>query len=121
MVPISEEMLEPTFPARINEMIVGESSNTVLERVIYPTVYAGKSGLSMLEAVCKAITPPINTDINETIIMESIPIFWISSNNLFLKTLIFSGLEKMILIIIKYFPICPINFTGRFYFFIYEV
>ncbi len=34
MVPISEAMLDPIFPASIKEMIVGENSNIVLERVM---------------------------------------------------------------------------------------
>ena len=34
MVPISEAMLEPTFPAKMSEIIVGENSSIVLERVM---------------------------------------------------------------------------------------
>jgi hypothetical protein len=51
IVPISEAMFEPTFPARIKEIMVGENSNIVLDCVIYPTVYSGNKGLDMFDAV----------------------------------------------------------------------
>jgi len=51
MVPISEAIFEPTFPAKIREMIVGENSKIVLDWVMYPTVYFGNNGLVMFDAV----------------------------------------------------------------------
>ena len=38
IVPTSEAILDPTFPAKISEIIVGENSRIVLDCVIYPTV-----------------------------------------------------------------------------------
>ena len=105
IVPTSEAMLDPTLPAKINEMIVGENSKMVDERVMYPTVYVGRSGLSMLEAVCKAITAPIKADINATIGMDLIPINSISSKKRLRNILHFSGFENTIHIIMKYLPI----------------
>ena len=74
IVPISEATFDPTFPARINDIIVGENSKIVLDLVIYPIVYSGNRGESILDAVCRAITPPINVDIRATIGIELIPI-----------------------------------------------
>ena len=38
MVPISEATFEPTLPARISEIMVGENSKMVLDWVMKPTV-----------------------------------------------------------------------------------
>ena len=38
IVPTSEAILEPTFPAKMSDIIVGENSKIVLDWVIYPTV-----------------------------------------------------------------------------------
>ena len=80
IVPISEAILEPTLPAKIREMIVGENSRMVDDLVMKPIVYSGSQGVSMFDAVCNAITPPINVDNNTTIGIEFIPICSISSN-----------------------------------------
>jgi SprT protein len=104
IVPISEAIFEPIFPAKIKEIIVGENSSIVLDRVIYPIVYSGKKGEVIFAAVCKAITPPIKVDNKATIGIELIPIFCISSNMRLRKILPFWGLEKIIPSIIKYFP-----------------
>src|SRR5690554_7633218 len=72
MVPISEAIFEPTLPAKIKEIIVGENSRIVLERVIQPIVYLGNSGLSILDAVCNEITAPIKTERMATIPAEFI-------------------------------------------------
>ncbi len=44
MVPISEAMLLPTLPARINDMMEEENSNRIISRVVYPIVNLGMSG-----------------------------------------------------------------------------
>lgn len=98
-------MLDPILPARISEIIVGENSKIVLDCVIYPTVYEGKSGLSILEAVCKAITPPIKADIKITMGIELIPIIWISLNKLLQNMDHFLGRVNIMRSIKKYFPI----------------
>src|SRR5690554_480832 len=51
IVPNSEAMFDPTFPAKIKEIMVGENSKIVVDRVMYPMVYLGNKGLSILEAV----------------------------------------------------------------------
>ena len=38
IVPTSEAILEPTFHAKMSDIIVGENSKIVLDLVIYPTV-----------------------------------------------------------------------------------
>jgi hypothetical protein len=38
MVPISEEIFEPIFPASMRHIMVGENSKIILDWVIYPTV-----------------------------------------------------------------------------------
>ena len=111
MVPISEATFEPTFPARIKEIIVGENSKIVLDCVIYPTVYLGKSGLDMLEAVCKAITPPIKVDINPTIGRELIPILSSSFTKRVKNIFHFLGFVKTMVNINVYFPIFCKYFT----------
>ena len=51
IVPISEAILEPTFPASISEISVGLNSKIMLWRAAKPIVYAGIQALSMFEAV----------------------------------------------------------------------
>ena len=111
MVPISDATLDPTFPARIKEIIVGENSKIVLDWVMYPTVYFGKSGLDILEAVCKAITPPIKVDINATIGKELMPMFSSSLIKREKNIFHFFGLVKTMVNINVYFPIFCNNFT----------
>ena len=38
IVPISDAMFEPTFPAKIKHNIVLENSNSIVSRVTTPTV-----------------------------------------------------------------------------------
>jgi hypothetical protein len=68
-------------------------------------VYSGNKGESILAAVCSEITAPIKTDKMKTMGSDFIPILSISLNKRTRKILIFSGLEKMIPNIKKYFPI----------------
>jgi len=111
MVPISDATFEPTFPARIKEIIVGENSKMVLDCVMYHTVYFGKSGLDILEAVCKAITPPIKVDINATIGRELIPMFSSSLIKRDKNIFHFFGFVKTMVNINVYFPMFCNNFT----------
>jgi len=48
MVPMSEEMLDPTLPARIRATMVQENSRIRLSRTMYPTYILGMNGFSML-------------------------------------------------------------------------
>ncbi len=66
----------------------------------------------MLDAVCNAITAPINVDISATIGMELIPISSISLNTLLRKILNFSGLEKTTDNIRTYLPMFEMTFIG---------
>ena len=73
MVPISEAMLLPTFPARIKHMIDDENSSRMISRVVYPMVNLGISGEVMFSEICMAITVPIKTEMMTTIQIESTP------------------------------------------------
>ena len=79
MVPISEAMFEPTFPASIKEIMVGESSNIIDCRLIRPITYTGMNDESILEAVWIAMTAPMNTESSATIGIEFTPSLSISS------------------------------------------
>ena len=46
IVPISEVMFEPTFPARIRHIMDDENSSRRISRVAYPTTNFGIQGLS---------------------------------------------------------------------------
>ena len=59
MVPISEAMLLPTLPARINDMMEEENSNRIISRVVYPIVNLGMSGELIFSEIWMAITVPI--------------------------------------------------------------
>jgi hypothetical protein len=48
MVPISDAMFEPTFPASIKLIIVGENSRIIDSRVPNPIAYSGIKGLVKL-------------------------------------------------------------------------
>jgi hypothetical protein len=58
----------------IKAMIVGENSRIIDCLGMRPTVSSGRKGLSIFDAVCKAITAPINTDMSATIPRELNPI-----------------------------------------------
>ena len=79
IVPISEAILEPTLPARIRAIIVGENSNISDSRVAYPIKYLGIKGLFNCKPVCIVTTAPINKDMIETIVKEFTPSLIISS------------------------------------------
>ena len=104
IVPISEAMFDPTLPAKINEIIVGENSKIVLDCVIYPTVYRGNKGFDMFDAVCKAITPPMKVDIRTTIGMELTPILEISLKSRLKKIDHFFGRVSITVNINMYLP-----------------
>ena len=115
IVPISDATFDPTFPAKIKEIIVGENSRMVLDCVMYPTVYFGKSGLDIFDAVCKAITPPINVDISPTIGKELMPMLSNSLNKREKKIFHFFGLVKTIVNMSVYFPMFDNQFTWLSY------
>ena len=99
--PSSEAMLEPTFPAKIKDTIVGENSSIKESRLAKPIIYVGSKGLTKLYAVWILITPPTKNDIITTILIEFKPIFSNSNDNCFLKTLHFFGMLKTLEINIK--------------------
>ena len=92
IVPISEAMLEPTFPAKIKAIIVGENSSTRDSLVANPIKYFGIKGLLNCKPVCIVTTAPINNEIIDTIVKEFTPNFTISSKILLKYTFLFSGL-----------------------------
>src|SRR5574344_2304365 len=94
MLPISEEMLEPIFPASIRATIVEQNSKTRLSLAITPTYIFGMNGLSMLFADCKTITAPIKTEIMLTIGIEPLISLSESHQNCFQKIFHFSGLRN---------------------------
>jgi hypothetical protein len=67
----------------------------------------------MFDAVCIAITPPINADINATIGIDFTPINSISENKRFQKTFHISGFEKTTKSMEKYLPILLSTFIER--------
>ena len=87
--PSSEAILEPTFPAKIKDTIVGENSSIKESRLAKPIMYVGSKGLTKLYAVWILITPPTKNEIITTILIEFKPIFSNSNDNWFLKTLHF--------------------------------
>ena len=109
--PISEAILDPTFPANINASIVGENSNINESLLANPTIYFGINGFSRLIAVCILITAPTNKEIMVTIPSEFTPTFSISNNICFQKTEVFLGLLTTLYNRIKYFPKCVIAFN----------
>ena len=96
MLPISEAMFDPIFPASRSATIVEQNSSTRLSLTIYPTYILSSMGFCMLEAVCITSTPPMNTDITATIRIEESISLSASSTNCFQKILHFSGLRKTI-------------------------
>ena len=73
MVPSSEAMFDPTFPARIRHMMEEENSSSMISRVTYPTVHRGMKGLSMFNFICMVITAPMKNDISNTMPIEFTP------------------------------------------------
>src|SRR5690349_15159549 len=66
MVPISEAMLEPTFPARIRLTMDGENSRMIESLVANPTAYKGIQGLEKPNADWIVITAPIKMEMIAT-------------------------------------------------------
>ena len=73
IVPISEAILDPTFPAKINDIIEDENSSRIVSLVTYPIVNLGISGELIFNDIWIAITKPINNDIIITIQRVSTP------------------------------------------------
>ena len=51
IVPISEAMFEPTFPANIRHKIELENSSRIISRVARPVEYAGIRGETVLISI----------------------------------------------------------------------
>ena len=75
IVPISEAMFEPTFPARIRQRMELENSSNTMSRVARPTEQAGISGFDVLSFIWIVHTAPMNTEMTMTSGMESTPSF----------------------------------------------
>ncbi|MCY1553014.1 hypothetical protein D9M68_894550 [compost metagenome] len=63
IVPISEEMADPIFPANTIALMVGLSSRIVESRFTCPIIVFGIKSLTSWNAICNVITAPINVDI----------------------------------------------------------
>jgi hypothetical protein len=112
MVPILEAIYDPTLPARIKLIIVGENSNTKTAFVAYPTNEGGigKEDESKLLNIWIATTAPTNIEVKITSPKELTPRSLISLMNSFQKTLIFWGFCKDLPRRIMYSPIAVKNF-----------
>lgn len=68
MVPILEAIYEPTFPARITLIIVGENSRIKTTLVAYPIneFGMGKEEALKLLYICMATTAPTNIEVKST-------------------------------------------------------
>ena len=64
ILPISEAILDPTLPANINDIIVGENSKIKESLLAKPIKYLGSKGFCKFNAVCILTTPPTKNDIN---------------------------------------------------------
>ena len=95
MVPISEAMLDPTFPARIRHMMEDENSSNMISRVVYPVTNLGIHGLWMFSLIWMQITAPMKKDIRWTIPMESTPYWLISLMYCLIIIRILWGREKL--------------------------
>ena len=94
MLPISDAMLDPIFPARINATMVELNSSIILSLTMYPMSILSRKGFSMLEAVWMTRTPPMKRDMTPTMIMDDIISLSISMTNCFLSIFLFSGVLK---------------------------
>ena len=118
MVPISDVMLEPTFPARIRHMIDDENSRIRISRVEYPTTILGIQGLSMFSFSWMHMTAPIKNDMSSTMGIEFTPSWYISCSILRKKTLHRSGWESTRFISKIYSPNVFIESTSIIYLFV---
>ena len=68
MVPMLEAIYDPTFPARIREIMVGENSKikTALVAKLTNTVGIGMDAVWKLLYICIATTAPINREVKRT-------------------------------------------------------
>ena len=94
IVPISDAMFEPTFPARIRHIIDDENSSSMISLVTYPVTKRGIQGLCMLSFICMQITAPMKNDISRTIPMEFTPSADISFTYCFKNIRMRSGRPK---------------------------
>ena len=106
MLPSSDAMFEPIFPARIRATIVEQNSRMRLSLTMYPTSILSRNGLFMFEAVCITRTPPMKTEITDTSTTEDTMSLSASRMNCFQKIFHFSGFLKTIFRNRKYCPVC---------------
>ena len=105
IVPISDEMLEPIFPARIRHTIVEENSRMRDSLAIYPMYILGSRGEVILLDVWMTNTAPMNMEISAIRGMELITSLSASLKKFLMKMLHFSGFLKVFFRKRKYFPI----------------
>lgn len=94
IVPISEDMLDPIFPANIRHTIVDENSSIRDSLAIYPMYILGNSGEVILLDVWITNTAPMNMEINAMRGMELITSLSASLKKFLTKILHFSGFLK---------------------------
>ena len=105
MLPISDEMFDPIFPARINAIIVEQNSRMRLSLTMYPIYILSMIGFSRLDAVCMMSTPPIKRDMTPTRRMDESISLSDSLMNCLQNILPFSGFLNTIFRKRKYRPI----------------
>ena len=96
MLPISDAMLEPIFPARMRATIVEQNSRMRLSLTIYPMYILSIIGFSRFEAVWMTSTPPMKSEMTPTSRTEDRMSLSDSFMNCRQKIFHFSGLLKTI-------------------------
>ena len=104
MLPISEEMFEPIFPARIRAIMVEQNSRMRLSLTMYPMYILSIIGFSRLDAVWITSTPPMNRDMTPTRNMDERMSLSASFTNCLQNMRPFSGFLKTIFRKRKYLP-----------------
>ena len=104
MLPISDEMLEPIFPARMRATMVEQNSRMRLSLTMYPMYILSMIGFSRLDAVWMTSTPPMKIEITPTNRIDEMISLSASFTNWRQNILLFSGFLKTIFMKRKYLP-----------------
>ena len=95
IVPNSEAIFDPTFPARIKHMMELENSSSIISRVVYPETHSGIHGDWMFNFIWIQITAPMKNEMSKTMPMESTPSCSISFRYCLKNIRIRSGRENV--------------------------